>query len=51
MWFGTQDGLLSTAVQCTCQDPQGRIRVGGYLGLYRRSGDQFVNLTAELPWP
>ena len=49
--FGEEDGLLSPAVQCTFEDREGRIWVGGYRGLYRYDGNAFVNLTEMLPWP
>lgn len=49
--FGQDEGLLSGAVQCVAEDRQGRILVGGHLGVYRLEEGRFVNLTRALPWP
>jgi ligand-binding sensor domain-containing protein len=48
--FGPADGLGSPAVQCSFEDRQGRVWVGGYMGLYRFDGTLFTNFTNMGPW-
>ncbi len=48
--YGIDEGLMVKAVQCIFQDSKGRIWAGGGGGLYRLSGNRFINITKAGPW-
>lgn len=48
--FFKDQGLMVPAVQAIYEDNMGRLWVGGGGGLYRLSGDQFINIQKDGPW-
>jgi len=48
--FQKDQGLASSALQCTFQDTKGRIWCGGWKGLFRFDGKSFFSVTKDVPW-
>ncbi|WP_188460409.1 two-component regulator propeller domain-containing protein [Marivirga lumbricoides] len=48
--YSQQVGLNIRAVQSILEDKQGRFWVGGGDGLYRRAGNEYINITKNGPW-
>ncbi len=48
--FRKKDGLVSDAIQSIFEDKQGRLWLGGCLGLTRYDGKSFVNVSTMGPW-
>ena len=48
--FSKQAGLNIRAVQAIFEDRQGRFWIGGGDGLYRRAGNEYINIRKNGPW-
>lgn len=48
--FSIGEGLASTAIQCVFEDRAGRLWFGGWMGLFRFDGGNFVQVGKAGPW-
>ena len=48
--FDKKNGLASNAIQCAFEDRDGRLWLGGWMGLFRYDGKSFINVTKYGPW-
>jgi len=48
--FSKEAGLNIRAVQSIFEDKQGRFWIGGGNGLYRKVGNEYINITKSGPW-
>jgi ligand-binding sensor domain-containing protein len=44
------DGLTSNAIQCTYEGKEGRLWLGGYMGLFRFDGKSIMRVGKHGPW-
>ena len=48
--FDRNNGLANGAIQCTYEDDEGRVWLGGFGGLFRFDGASFISVTKYGPW-
>ena len=48
--FHEKEGLASGAIQCAFEDKDGRLWLGGYMGLFRYDGKSVFQVTKKGPW-
>ena len=48
--FREEQGLTSNAIQCTLEDREGRLWLGGWMGLFRYDGKAISSVGKNGPW-
>lgn len=48
--FHEDEDLNSDGIQTICEDNDGQLWAGGYMGLFRLAGDSFTSISQYRPW-